>query len=251
VTPPGLRRLAEGFWRAAGGEWPFPRDLEGAVPWALPLAVQQVPGLRVRDVEVWLNHHAVPLRLRCPDRPLRGCLVAHAGRGVVLLDALDPADERRLTLAHEVAHFLLDYREPRRRAERRLGRGILAVLDGLRPSTLQERADAMLSGVRLGVCTHLLDRGPGGVWSAGAVADSEHSADRLALELLAPADEVWRRVERRDRPARHAASVAAVVDALHREFGLPAAVAEGYGRALGERWFGGPSIREWLGLIQE
>ena len=54
-----------------------------------------------------------------------------AGTAYCLVDANDPDNERRFTTAHELAHFLLDYAEPRRKAIEALGEGIVPVLDGV------------------------------------------------------------------------------------------------------------------------
>jgi Zn-dependent peptidase ImmA (M78 family) len=39
--------------------------------------------------------------------------MARAGHGFISLDGSDADDERRFSLAHELAHFLLDYQDPR------------------------------------------------------------------------------------------------------------------------------------------
>ncbi|HZQ09243.1 MAG TPA: ImmA/IrrE family metallo-endopeptidase [Anaerolineae bacterium] len=35
---------------------------------------------------------------------------------MIFLDGSDPANEQRITVAHEIAHFLVDYQMPRARA---------------------------------------------------------------------------------------------------------------------------------------
>ncbi|MBI4497316.1 MAG: hypothetical protein HY689_05400 [Chloroflexi bacterium] len=247
MTEPRLERIAQEFWAAAGGPEPFPRRLEGAVLWALPLMVAKLPRLWVRDAEAWLRARGLPFCAGGPDRPLHGCLVAYGGSGCVLLDGTDPADEQRFSLAHEVAHFLLDYQEPRRRAVQRLGRSLLEVFDGRRPPTATERIDAILCQAPMGAHTHLMERRPDGVLGCGPVADAEAQADRLALELLAPDAEVERRVALSGRPVAFAAGRRHLVAALTTDFGLPQAVAASYGAGLARAWWGGPSFREWLG----
>jgi len=248
MTEGWLERIVEEFWSKAGGREPFPRNLEQPILWGLPLAILKLPRLWVRDVEAWLEQRGVPFRLGCADRPLRGCLVAYGGRGCVLLDGADPEDERRFSLAHEAAHFLLDYLKPRERAVARLGAAILEVFDGLRGPTVDERVDAVLGHASIGVHTHLMERQPGGVLGCGRIAGAESRADRLALELLAPAGEAQRRVARFRRPSTFQGGVALAVEVLTGDFGMPTAMAEPYAKLIIRSWRGGPSFREWLGL---
>ncbi|MFN8557423.1 MAG: ImmA/IrrE family metallo-endopeptidase [Dehalococcoidia bacterium] len=45
---------------------------------------------------------------------------------MIIVDSSDAPDEVRFTVAHEAAHFLLDYEQPRARAVAALGAGALA-----------------------------------------------------------------------------------------------------------------------------
>jgi hypothetical protein len=248
MTEGWLERMVEEFWARAEGPEPFPRNLERPILWALPLAVLKLPRLWVSDAEVWLQRRGIPFRLGCADRPLRGCLIAYGGRGCVLLDGADPEEERRFSLAHEAAHFLLDYLQPREQAVAQLGAAILEVFDGLRGPTVDERVDAVLGHASIGVHTHLMERQPDGVLGCGRIAGAESQADRLAVELLAPAAEVQRRVARIGPPSSFQGGVDLTVDVLTSDFGLPAVVAGPYAKLIIRSWRGGPSFREWLGL---
>ena len=95
-------------------------------------------------------------------------------------------EEQRLTIAHEVAHFLADYLLPRQRVLQALGAHMAEVLDGLRRPTPAERAAAILSHIRLGAHIHLLPRLGIDADDDWAVAHAEDRADHLALELVAP-----------------------------------------------------------------
>lgn len=248
MTEGWLDHIVEEFWRKAGGPEPFPRNLEQSILWALPLAVLKLPRLCVRDVEECLQQRGISFRLGCADRPLRGCLVAYRGRGCVLLDGSDPEDERRFSLAHEAAHFMLDYLQPRERAVAGLGAAILEVFDGLRAPTVDERVDAVLSRSSVGVHTHLMERERDGVLGCGRIVGAENRADRLALELLAPAGDVRRSVARFGRPSNFQGDVQVAMEVLTGDFGLPAAVAGPYAKLMIRCWRGGPSFREWLGV---
>ena len=107
---------ASNFWRRAGGPAPFPRSLESAVAWALPVAVVKLPRLGLRELREWLAKRGIPFCINATDRRLRACVLARAGRGAIFLDGTDSEDELRLSLAHEVSHFVCDYLDPRRRA---------------------------------------------------------------------------------------------------------------------------------------
>ena len=78
-----VRRIADEFWELAGGAEPFPRSLEPAVFWALPLGVFKLPRLWIKDVELWLFEHGINFKLQTEDRPLHGCLIANNGRGCI------------------------------------------------------------------------------------------------------------------------------------------------------------------------
>ena len=226
MTALWVHETAGRFWSDAGGApRRFPRDLGPAIDWALPIAVVELPGLRVAAVDDWLAARDMEVRLRIPDRPLRACVLVHEGNGLLFVDGDDAADERRFSLAHEVAHYLVEYAIPRERARERLGLGVLAVLDGRRAPSREERIGAVLAGVRLGVSLHLMERTPDGHPAGREVSAAERRADELAFELLAPVDAVRARLP--------AGARRGVVGAMLRDaFGLPPAPADLYAREL-------------------
>jgi hypothetical protein len=149
AAPGRIARLALTFWTEAAGPSGYPRDPEPLIDFALPVAVQDLPGLNVAVLRAWAARHGFPAVEAGPDRALRGCLLARRGQAFLLLDPRDPPDERRVTVAHELGHFLLEVWWPRRAVQRALGPAALAVLDGERAPTLTERLDAALAGLRL------------------------------------------------------------------------------------------------------
>lgn len=243
-----LRTVAERFWARVGEPEPYPRTLEASVLWTLPVAISKAHDLSVESVEDWLRRRGVPFGLGCHDRYLRACLISYGGRGLIFLDATDSEDELRFSLAHEASHFLLDYFLPRRRAIARLGLGVAEVLDGKREATVDERVDALLADTPIGVHTHLMQRTAAGTIGRTAVLDAESRADLLALELLAPENEVRRRVPELNASRNHQQTVADTVSVLVHTFGLPQQIANGYGQSLCRSWHGGPSFKEWLGV---
>ncbi len=238
---------AEHFWARAGRSEPFPRDLETTVSWALPVAIVKLPRLTLGQTRVWMTSRGVCPPVATADRPLRACLVARAGRGMVLLEGSDPADERRMSLAHEVAHFLLDYLGPREKALKALGEGARGLLDGVRAPTPEERLAGVLADLNLGTYTHLIERSGAGAVDHMAVIESEDRADRLALELLAPRQAVLARLAGQ-LPTREAsgAAVEAAQRVLIRDFGLPLVPARRYAEVV-VAGVGPRSIRDWIG----
>jgi hypothetical protein len=224
MVPLWVAELADAFWEAAGMREPFPRALRRPVARAVPMAIVSLPRLRLRDVLDWLQRHDIECPCTATDRSLHACLAAWGGWGYVFLDGADPEDEQRLSLAHELAHFLRHYRQPRQAASRNLGEQVLEVLDGRRPPTRAERVHALLASVPIGCHLHLLGRDPGGGFSAGTVLAAEDEADRLAYELLAPAEEVLSRAGPLPKPDP--------AELLRTDFGLPAAHARRYGDIL-------------------
>jgi hypothetical protein len=222
-TPSWALELADSFWRAAPAPEAYPRSLRPSVAFALPVTVLDQPGLCLEHVRAWLAESHVSLSCPAPDRRLRACLVARDGDGWVFVDASDPDDEQRLSLAHEIAHFLRHYQQPRQTAARRLGDRVLEVFDGRRAPTPTESLKALLTEAPLGCHLHLLAREPDGDPSAG-VRVAEQEADRLAYELLAPAREALARLQ---FPSR-----AALAGLLRETFGLPDLHARRYAALL-------------------
>jgi len=244
----GLRRTAEKFWQLAnhlGSK--FPRDIESAVAWSLPLFIVRVPQLYVHDVESYLQRRQLPATIGSADRPLHGCVIAMCGKGFIIVDGADPVRELKFTIAHEIAHFLLDYQQPRQRAIEKLGPQIEEVLDGKRPSTPQQRLDGLLSNVSVGLYAHFMHREDGHL-AKSKVFEAENQADRLALELLAPETEVWFAIQKDLTNAPFTQRVATLQRLLVRRFGLPSNVAQKYSANLCSSRFGAPSVREWLGM---
>lgn len=215
--------------------------------WALPLFIIKVPRLRLSDLRDRLATYGISFRVDGRNRQLYGCLVAFGGKGIIVLDGSEPMDELRFSLAHEVGHFMIDYMQPRARALHRLGPPIVDVLDGLRPPTPEERIDAVLSDVRIGVHSHLMDRTSSGAIGCGRVTGSEFRADRLAFELLAPEEAVLAAVRSWD-PQLSERDTPAVQTVLIEAFGLPAAAARQYAHFLGTVGEHRPSLRAWLGM---
>jgi IrrE N-terminal-like domain len=217
---PSPETLAGEFWAGTGLHDTFPRKIEQAIAFKLPLALVGFSPLTIVAIGHWLQQHDITTRLPNDRRDLCGCLVAHGGRGFIFICDADSPEEQRLTMAHETAHFLIDYLWPRQQVLHELGEGIAEVLDGLRPATPAERAAAVLSRVRLGPHIHVLPRRGRDADLDVAVAHAEDRADRLALELVAPQACVYAVLD--TLSVRQSLTPNAARTALATYFGLPA-----------------------------
>jgi hypothetical protein len=242
-----LRRLANEFWEATGVSACFPRDMERAVLFCLPLAVVKLPALQTSTANGYLCQRGFPALIQEFDSKLHACLIAFAGYGFAFLDGSDPENEQRFSLSHEAAHFMLHYLLPRKRAIEVLGPGITGVLDGYRPATITERIEAVLSNVCIGVHTHILPA-DSTQSSSTLYASVEYDADMLAIELLAPEGTVKRQLLELERPSNVDEMHHLVTELLVDQFGLPSGVANLTARKLCAWWNNPFSIRKWLGL---
>ena len=240
-----IENTAQEFWALAGEAPEYPCDIKIAITLTTPLELYAIPGLRVGDVLEWTNkvriaYHTMPGR----NRRLHGCLLADRDKGTIFYDARDPEAEQRFTLAHELAHFLLDYQAPRQRAVTILGRSILPVLDGERSPTVSERVHAVLSSVSLGAMSHFMERPDDGL-PATIILDIEDRADRLALELLAPASSLHEMMGLATAPRGFNQRLLFLTQQLMAMYGLPTTIASSYARYILAQ-LGEPAVRDWL-----
>ena len=233
---------ARAFWDAAHSHNTFPRDMERAIAYALPLAVVRLPQLTVGGVAQWLRNRGVAAPSDVDRRALRGCVFAHAGQGLVFLDGSDPIDEIRFVLAHEASHFMLHHLDPRLRAVAKLGNTVLEVLDGLRQPNPSERLAGVLGGVPLGDYLHAIERETDGRIPSGDVARMETEADILAFELLAPMRCVRKQLSLRPGQTDRAL----IASGLESRFGLPRRPAEAWAGQIVTQLRPPTTFADWL-----
>ena len=239
---------AEKFWSLAGKYETFPRSLEAPISWALPVAIVKLPHLGLREICHWLRERDIFVEFGLPSRSLRACLVARSGKGIIFLDGCDASDEQRLSLAHEVAHFLRDYLQPREKVLSCFGEVIKDVLDGVRLPTPEERLKGIFTGVPIGTYTDLLERSSSGDIQHMGILDAEDFADQLALELIAPHLTVIRRLDAQGIKWKDDSAFNTCLRVLNDEFGLPCNVANKYSNMLVMSRRQPRSFRDWIGL---
>jgi hypothetical protein len=229
-VPVWVHETASLFWEAAGVREDFPRALrEPVCRSSFNLTVKELPGLSTTIVERYFGRLGPGWQCAGPDRAVRACLAARDGAGFILLDSTDPPTERAYSLAHELAHFLWHYWRLRQRLARFAGYRAVEVFDGRRRPENTERLNALLSNAPLGPHLHLMDRAGQRRVLEESVAVAEQEADRLAYELLAPADAVvarWQDARVSD------GGRSALVLMLESVFGLPPRQAEMYSELL-------------------
>jgi hypothetical protein len=185
-----VQEAAERFWHTAGGPPEgFPRELRRPIAWSVPLSIVDLPELGMTAMASWLEERCNVSWRPLTDRPLRGALWAGPTGGFVFLNGGDPDDERRFSLAHELAHYIIEYVERRRRIAVRLGTAGLKAMDGQSPRLDETRIDAALARIDLRPRLHLLERDAfNGQPLSLRTTDAEGGADELAIELLAPCE---------------------------------------------------------------
>lgn len=239
-----IEGLAEEFWSLSGIVPDYPCDLEYAALAAFALPTVTIDALDIIKARDWAQRYAIPIRFPTRNRPLCGCLLANARAGIMLIEASDPLDEQRYTIAHESSHFLLECWRPLRAAEKTLGQGIIDVLEGRRPPTLDERLEAMLNDLPLRLVSHLMERPEAGL-PAVSVLDAEDRADRLALELLAPLRHLTDLMRQPEAPRGYRSRLSYLAGVLSDVYGVPADPARAYSQYI-LKSLGEPTFRDWL-----
>ncbi|MCS6897942.1 MAG: hypothetical protein NZM29_08220 [Nitrospira sp.] len=212
-----LEQLAEEFWSETGLGDVFPRKIEQALALKLPVTIIKLPIVTIRSVSRWLRRHTRYPELPSYRRELMGCLYADSGHGFIFVCGADTPEEQRLTLAHDAAHFLLDYWRPRLQVIKALGTSIIPVLDGYRCAQPEERLSAILAGIRVGPHLHLLPRYGDDEAANTWLECVESRADDLGRELVAPRWRVQQMLRELPRDCRPEVAC----QALGQVFGIP------------------------------
>lgn len=248
IFPNFILETAQDFWESARVPRSVPADLETACQRALPLSLISMSELSIQKVFEWSRKLGLDVRTPTVNRPLHAMLWAFKGHGFLFVNASDSFEDRLFSMAHESAHFILDYQMVRQRATKTVGPEVCNALDGERIASLDERIHGALQGISVQPHTHLLARTSDGLIQSASVLLSESMADHLAFELLAPSEAAFKvfssALERTTRDAAEAMLCAQ----LQENFGFPPRAAKTYAAIIRDRTFPGRSISEWLSL---
>lgn len=177
-----IRNIASDIAVKAQRYWNAPLNIQLGSLFAV--AIIEINDLTVSRIRDWLREREIIYSIHETDRSLHGLLLAARGTALVFINADLPEPEKRFASLHEVGHFIFDHLLPRTRVLER-DPDLLAVIDGHRAATSQERARAFLQGIDLGIHTHLLDREHDGEVPVNS-SHHEDSASAFAAEFLAP-----------------------------------------------------------------
>lgn len=241
-------QVAKDFWKSAGGNNSFPCDITGAVNLALPIDIVSLSELSLNKIQTWLTERKVLLDLEIDDRLLHGFILISRGTGFIFVNGTDTEEERRYTIAHEASHFLLDYKLPRESAVKKLGEGILEVMNGYREPTIEERIDGTLTSVSIRPYTHILEKIGDGTFDNTEILNSENNADELALELLAPHTIVIKDTNSNRSKISFYDFKNQCYQILRSKYLIPDTIAEAYSSKLAYIATGAPSLLSKLGF---
>ncbi|MCP3064886.1 ImmA/IrrE family metallo-endopeptidase [Myxococcus sp. K38C18041901] len=204
------------------------------VPVAIPKVTQQA-------AQDWLSFRRPGQWFTTEPHSHHGLMAWWRGHGILFYNKQTKAPEQRFTVVHEVAHFVLEEWVPRRRALSVFGPEILPVLDGERAPSPEEALTLFFEQVPLNLSMDLMARDESGGYASRDIVLAEHRADRVALELLAPVEQVLPLVKQLSREA--------AINSLRFQFHLPMEKATEYVDGLRRRLrVSSFSIAEFLGV---
>ena len=241
------RYWADWFWKRAGGGPDFPADIGYAAMCALEVYVEEVSDLTTVAAASRIEGVDIGIPDGVSERRMHGCLAVGRRGAAILVEKNDDDAQKRFTIAHECAHFILGVRMNQERAASRLGPGFASILHGHREATPNERIDARLHGVSSDPLVHFMDRTSTGAYGCGRVHEAECGADDLAVEILVPRSELIASLSSLG-PMGFSESLSAARRIAERRFGLTETTAEWYCNRVVWQLMKGPSTAERFGF---
>lgn len=239
LMPAELEFLADEFWKGFNR----PGELRKAAK--RYCQIFEIKDLSYFRLKSWYasNLPALGQKILLPpeDRKLHGFFDHWKNQGLLFLNKDDDPPEKCFSLAHELAHFLIEYDRHRKRAIEAMGEERAAEFLEQRTTT-NERTKGLLHGVSFGPFPHFLEMDRQSGFHRYGIAVAERNADLLAYELLAPRRDMRERTtSKRFYPAKEEA-----YQVLIRDFQLPKKQAATYAYDLAEELTGGPSFEDFL-----
>ncbi|MFT3883293.1 MAG: ImmA/IrrE family metallo-endopeptidase [Gemmatales bacterium] len=214
-----LEHCAATFWEPIPERNSFPRDVERYLPIHYAASIESMQGLTTQRAYEWLSAKGFARSEPPNNRRLDGCIIAQKGHAVLFIDSALSVDERRMIVAHETAHFWIDYELPRRRMKLRYGERGLQLLDQESPAETVEVLMSTAMGAPIQAFYHYQFK------EQKQETEVEQRANTLACLLIAPRKEVIARAR-----TRHIAREDKLkwLELLHQAFGVPENWARGY-----------------------
>lgn len=245
-----IKELATNFWKGMKVSYPIQYSfLEGAAFAKYPVNITRLNKLTLSKVIDWLSKHNCSCESIEEDKSLFGLLFMQKGHAFIFLDGTSEIRESLFTLAHELAHYIIEIEHPKRLAVNIYGSQIEDVFDGKRVSTVAEQVSVITSQIDIQPYINLLEKEEMDGISRIKVWEAESSADILALELIAPEDVVKKTLNSLRIQIRFYDLKEKLPELLSTYFYLPESISHTYATALCYKWCrGGPSFSDWLGL---
>lgn len=242
-----IQQLAKAFWKASLLEINFPISttlLEQAILLTEPIAVVKLNKLSLLEISKYFTARGNNINCPLDSKELYGFILSYNGYTYIFLNGTESAEEQRFTLAHEFAHYLLDYKLPRQSIIEKSGVAIIDALNNKRDFTAEEKLLALVQDYSLKAFTYLLDAPATSAFERLHVWKAENKADELAMELLAPYTNILQDISRDGIVRRFSPLKQYLPKLLQVKYGFTTDLAHLYGKSLAVRISGGQSLAE-------
>ncbi len=245
---PQIERIAREFWSTINPEYRDNFDILGAVEASLTINLIKIQDLGLRKIEDWSKARNISVKIDANDRNVHGILFITDGTVLMFVEEEGDEIQQRFTIAHEVSHFLLDYKIPRERALLEFGTEIEEVLNGNLEATHSQLVTSMIKGINLEPYSFLIEKTGNGSFLSWSNFNAENEADYLALELLAPRAKIINETVSSARRLTYSQFTKKSQEILIDKYRIPSEVARQYASELAYSITNGPSFLDKLGL---
>lgn len=248
-----LQLLAQHFWEESQLPRHFPIHvsvLEQAILLTRPISIVKINKLTLNAIVCFLYNRGISLQNMPDNKELYGFVISQANHTYIFINGAESVQEQSFTLAHEFAHFLLDYEIPRQELINKFGLDICDALNNKRPFSSEERIAALVKGINLKQFSHLLDVPAATAFQRYNIWKAEAFADQLALELLAPYKEILQDslFQYNCNKPSYTELVNFLPPYLVKKYFLSNDIADSYTKFLANKISGGITLKEKLGI---